>query len=264
MQAIKGLVTLLVLLGMGLSVPITYSASASLNESTQHKHAWFELSSYQPVVTFTVGPDFVNAGQAQSLSLRPPFENYYTKTNESNTVAEAGAFLGVERTLTAHFATQIGVSGYIDSQIPIQGHVWQFGVPEFDNLTYSYDIQNIRVMLTGKLLGHLTNYQALQPYFSWEVGAAFNQARGYQESSFTPDVLPMTPFANHRETAFSYGVGVGVDYSINTHLRAGMGYQFADLGSASLGLTPVETTTQTLQIAHIYTNQLRFQLTFLI
>ena len=41
------------------------------------------------------------------------------------------------------------------------------------------------------------------------------------------------------------------------------GLSFADLGAVSLGVTPAEGTTQTLGLSHLYTNQLRFQLTFL-
>ena len=73
----------------------------------------------------------------------------------------------------------------------------------------------------------------------------------------------MTPFANHNQSAFAWGLGVGLDYNLNQHIRAGVGYQFADLGSVSLGVTPAESTTQTLGLSHLYTNQLRFQFTFL-
>lgn len=51
---------------------------------------------------------------------------------------------------------------------------------------------------------------------------------------------------------------------INSHMRIGVGYQFADLGSASLGPTLDATTTETLVLSHLYTNQLRFQLTYLV
>ena len=73
----------------------------------------------------------------------------------------------------------------------------------------------------------------------------------------------MTPFTNHKQSSFAWGLGAGVDYNLNRHIRAGIGYQFADLGAVSLGITPAESTTQTLGLSHLYTNQLRFQFTFL-
>ena len=222
------------------------------------------VKAYQPIVTLTVGPDFVQGGKAQLVTLLPPFQNFYTLNSDRETVADAGIFLGVEHALTGKLTAQLGIAGYVDSKLTPQGHVWEFAEPEFDNLSYLYHIQHSRVMLAGKLLSSFTNYQSIHPYFSWEVGAAFNQASGYQETSFTPEVLPMEPFANKTQSSFAYGVGFGVDYNLTRHIRLGAGYQFANLGSASLGVSPASATIETLSLSHLYTNQLRLQLTYII
>jgi len=219
---------------------------------------------YQPLVTLTIGPDFVQQGQAQTLSLLPPFQNYYTNTNSSTTVADAGAFIGIERVFNDKLWAQLGVSGYVDSQISPQGHVWLTGSPTFDALAYSYNVHHTRVMAEGKFLTTFSQYQAIHPYLSWGLGAAFNQAINYQEIPFISGVPPTSPFANHTQTSFTWGVGLGVDYTLNRHVRLGVGYQFSDLGSVSLGPTPAALTTQTLSLPHLYTNQLRFQFTFLV
>jgi len=57
---------------------------------------------------------------------------------------------------------------------------------------------------------------------------------------------------------------VGADYNINPHMRLGLGYQFLDLGKASLGPAFGATSTQTLNLPHLYVNQLRFQFTTLV
>ena len=216
-----------------------------------------------PLVTLTVGPDFVEAGQAQNLTLLPPFQNHYTNNSSTATVADAGGFVGVERVLSDYLAVQLGVAGYVDAQISTEGDVWQFAVPLFDTLSYSYNIHHSRVMFSSKLLTTVPRYQTIHPYFSWELGTAYNRANNYQEQPLSPLAVPMTPFANHTQSSFAWGLGVGVDYNLNQHVRAGVGYQFADLGAVSLGVTPAEGTTQTLGLSHLYTNQLRFQLTFL-
>ena len=159
---------------------------------------------------------------------------------------------------------QLGVAGYVDAQLSPQGDVWQFAVPLFDTLGYSYNIHHSRVMFSSKLLTTLPRYQAIHLYFSWELGTSYNRANNYQEQPLIPLAVPMTPFANHTQSSFAWGVGVGFDYNLNQHVRAGMGYQFADLGGVSLGVTPAESTTQTLGLSHLYTNQLRFQFTFLV
>lgn len=220
--------------------------------------------SIKSLVTFTVGPDFVQGNKAQLVTLWAPFQNYYTINGNHEVVADGGIFLGVEHPLTKTLTAQLGVAGYMNSKLTPQGHVWQFAEPAFDNLTYAYHIQHSRVMLAGKLLSSFAVHQAIHPYFSWEVGAAFNHASGYQETSFTSEVFPMEPFANHSQSSFAYGVGLGIDYYWNQHTRLGAGYQFANLGSVSLGVSPATTTAETLSIPHLYTNQLRFQLTFII
>ena len=244
----------------GLNCSMAFSASPA---AANFFYSVLDFRQYTPLVTYTIGPDFVPVGQAQSLTLLPPFQNYYTDNSGTATVADAGGFFGIERRINDYFLVQLGVAGYVDAQLSAKGDVWQFGVPLFDTLGYSYDIHHSRVMFESKLLTTLPHYQAVHPYFSWELGTAYNRARSYLEQPLIPLAVPMTPFANHTQSAFAWGVGVGVDYSVNQHVRAGVGYQFADLGSVSLGVTPSEITTQTLGLSHLYTNQLRFQFTFL-
>ena len=243
----------------GLSSSIVFSA----NQTNSFIHSVVALKQYKPLVMLTVGTDFVQAGQAQALTLNPSFQNYYTNNSTTATVADAGGFVGVERVLTDYLSVQIGVAGYVNAELTPQGDVWQFAVPLFDTLSYSYSVHHSRVMFSSKLLTTVPCYQTVHPYFSWELGTAYNRASRYQEQPLISLATPMTPFANHTQSSFTYGVGVGVDYNLNQHFRAGVGYQFADLGSVSLGVTPAESTTQTLGLSHIYTNQLRFQFTFL-
>lgn len=220
-------------------------------------------SLYQPLATVTIGPDFVQTGRAQTLTLLSPFQNHYTATHRSQTATDFGAFVGVERTFSPSLSTQLGASVYIDSQLTAKGHVWQFGVPKFDNFIYGYHIKPVRAMLTSKLLTTFPNHHSLHPYLSGEIGAAFNRAHNYHETPIVPLVTPMSPFSSHTETSFAWGVGAGIDYNVTQRVRAGIGYQFSNLGSASLGRTPAATTNQTLSLSHLYTNQLRFQLTYL-
>lgn len=218
----------------------------------------------RPLVTFTLGPDYMQKRQSQTIALLPPFQNSYTNTNTKPTMefADAGIFVGVESALNDRLRAQLGVSGYADSQLKIQGRVWQFGLPQFETLAYSYKVQHKRAMLEGKFLTSFRGYRMLHPYVSWGLGAAFNKASNYQETPLILGAIPTLPFSNNTQTSLAWGLGLGVDYSINRHVRFGAGYQFADLGSVSLGPTLAATTRQTLSFAHLYSNQLRFQLMF--
>jgi len=219
---------------------------------------------YQPLVTLTIGPDFVQKGRAQTISLLPPFQNHYTNTKSSETVADAGGFIGVEHFFSDKFGAQLGVSGYIDSELSPSGHVWRFASPEFDTLSYAYKVQHARVMAEGKFITSLESHKSAHPYVSCGLGAAFNQAKNYQETPLIAGAVPMSPFVNHTQTSFAWSIGAGVDYALNPHIRLGAGYQFSDLGSVSLGRTYAAITEQTLSFPHLYANQLRFQLTYLV
>lgn len=69
-------------------------------------------------------------------------------------------------------------------------------------------------------------------------------------------------YANNTVTAFSYAVGAGFDYNLNSSLQLGLGYRFSDLGKAQLGQATIDTTQVpgTLGLTHIYNNELLAQL----
>lgn len=118
------------------------------------------------------------------------------------------------------------------------------------------------MVATGKLLS--SYQQKYHPYLSGELGASFNRAFAYNEMPLIEQAGSMAPFRDHTRSAFSWGVGVGVDMDVRSGLRVGVGYQFVDLGKASLGTSPAQDTLETLNISHLYDNQLRFQLIALI
>ena len=216
------------------------------------------------VATLTAGPDFMQKDQSQTIAIIPPFENFYQSNGHVSTVADVGVFVGIERLLTEGISGQLGIAGYWDAGFAQEGTTWQFDRSLFDNLTYNYDIHHTRLMLASKLLGSVPSSTTLHPYATLELGAAFNRASGYNEVSFTPGVFPMAPYANNNESSFAYGVGAGIDYDFNQHMRLGVGYQFSDLGAVTLGSSPVTTTNDTLKVNHLYANQLRFQLTYIL
>ena len=95
-----------------------------------------ESADLRPLFTFSLGPDFMKHGRAQTRSLYPPFENYYTNQNSAATVIDGGIFVGIEHALTDKVGIQYGVAGYTDAKLKPQGDVWLFGSPLFDILAY--------------------------------------------------------------------------------------------------------------------------------
>ena len=219
---------------------------------------------FTPFITFTGAVDIINPGKTQYLSLTPPYQDYYTKSNQSESIADWGAFIGVEKPLNETYSWQAGISYYVDSNFSTNGHVWQFGNALFDNFTYQYSIFHQSIMATGKFMMNLHTYKHVHPYVSGEIGVALNKARHYAELPLFSEMVAPQPFESNVQESFVWGVGIGFDYNITQRLRVGAGYQFADAGSVSLGTSADAKTHQSLSFSHLYANQFRLQLTILL
>ncbi len=216
---------------------------------------------WRPIITLTGGVDFVKRGQQQTLTLLPNYQNLYTVANGRRAMVDGGLFIGAERTLTDNLAAQVGIAGYMAAPSMMNGDVWQFASPAFDNLYYNYEIHHERVMVGGKLL--YLPHESYRPYLSAEMGVSFNQATYYHERYRTLPVTTLAPFSANSTVSFAWATGLGIEYQLNDKARLGFGYEFVDLGRVQLGTSPSQTTNQTLVIDNFYSNQLRMQFTYL-
>ncbi|MDP3269733.1 MAG: hypothetical protein Q8M40_11920 [Legionella sp.] len=219
-------------------------------------------SAYHPYGVFTLGGDYMRPGRAQTVTLLPPFANYYTNYDDYASTASLGIGLGIESIKSNGYFWQLGISGYFNPEITSKGEVWQFTLPEYNNFLYSYETQYSRLVAAGKILGTIEN--TVHPYLSGEAGIALNRVSGYHETPLISEASPMSPYTNNMQSSFTWAVGAGIDVDLNVPVRLGIGYQFADLGKAVLGPSPAQVTRETLSINNSYSHQLRIQLTALI
>ncbi|WP_133128688.1 outer membrane protein [Legionella nagasakiensis] len=252
----------IIFLGMVTNGPAPAGVSGyPIEKNTQSLQSKISTAYFNKIVSLSAGYDWIKAAQPQSVSLIPPFENYYTVNNNSRrSVFMGGLFLGVEYWQNPLVGVQLGLGGYVDSATDINGMVWQFGLPEFANLNYSYRIQSQRLVVEGKLLTTLKN--RFHPYLSGNVGVSSNKAYAYEEQPLSSEIVPMSPFANQDQTSLTFSVGGGLDVDLFKSLRLGVGYQYFRLGKFSLGTSVAQETSQTLAINRMDGHELRFQLTF--
>lgn len=231
------------------------SGATEINKSTDvvAKHIYVQISA---------SIDSIRINDTQSLMLLTPYQDIFTGKQKHKPSGSLGLGLGIEHEACANLLWQMGLTGYVNTAVQAQGTVWQFGLPDFENSSYSYQVQSSRIMAVSKLSG--SYQQKYHPYISGEVGSAFNRAYAYNETPFIQEQLPIAPFSNKTYTSFSWGAGIGFDVDMRANLRMGIGYQFSDLGKVRLGLSPAQETGATLSIAHLYDNQVRIQLTTLI
>lgn len=241
---------------LGLTLLSSNQVIASTKEET--------TTSLHKIIAIAGGYDFISSARPQTLELLPPFVNYYTVDNADGSFGMGGLFGGIEYWKNPQWGIQLGAAVYSSSNTSINGTIWQFGLPEFANLNYSYQLETTRLLVESKLLTTLDMNKKLHPYLSGGLGLALNKLSNYQETPLIPEVLPMLPFADRQQTSFTWGLGFGLDMDINSYLRLGLGYQYFNLGKFSLGSSPEAATQQSLSINSLNGNELRAQLSFVI
>lgn len=217
--------------------------------------------SLQGVVTLSGGVAWTNAGDTQTIYITPTAPNAYVTDNQTQPLGEGELFGGIQYGLGAYFDNQIGIVVADSSLSGLSGNVWQDADPDFNNLQYSYNINQARIGLESKLIVH-TRY--IQPYISGSVGVGFNTAYGYSSTPLTTAVISPPDFSQYTTTAFTYTVGAGFQTTIAEKWQAGLGYEFADWGKSSLGPAVGQTINAGISLKHLYSNALLVNLTRLI
>lgn len=212
--------------------------------------------------SINIEADWIQTGNSQTLSLISPFTNFYHGHSDYKASGGLGVGLGVEEKISDVLSLQLGAAAYFNTSVKNQGQVEEFSLPEFTNFNYNYQIQSSRVVATTKILS--TFKSIVHPYVSGEIGGGFNRSYEYNETPLNLESVPMTPFQDKSKSSLAWSVGTGIEVDVHSHLRLGAGYQFADLGQALLGPSPAQCSSQALGSTHLYSHQLRIQLTALI
>ena len=211
--------------------------------------------------TFSIGPTWTSPGSQQTLELTPQIEKTYTAYKPQNTLADGEVFLGIKRDLPYDLFTHIGISGALTSQAGLSGEIWDDGDAAFNNYVYGYHIQHGHVALKAKVFKDLAS--SVLPWVSGSVGVGFNRANGFHNTPLISEALPQSNFGNYTQTSFTYTVGAGLQKIINSNWQAGIGYEFADWGGSELNAAQGQTINSGLDLNHVYTNGLMFNLTYI-
>ena len=94
------------------------------------------------------------------------------------------------------------------------------------------------------------------------LGVGFNRANAFHNTPTISEVLPQGNFGNYTQTSFTYTVGAGLQKIIKTNWQAGIGYEFADWGQGHLNPAPGQTQGNGLNLSHLSTNGLMFNITY--
>ncbi len=219
------------------------------------------LNSTPWVTSFSIGPVWASPGSTQTLNLTPDIVKTYTANSSTKTIADGEVFLGVQKTLSPNIYTHFGIAGALTSPVKVAGNIWDDADSTFNNYTYNYQVQHGHIGLKAKVFKDIS--YSYKPWVSGSVGVGFNRAYGFNNTNLIYEAIPQNNFANNIQTSFTYTVGAGVQKILNQNWQMGMGYEFADWGKSQLSRAASQTINSGLNLNHLYTNGLIFNLTYI-
>lgn len=218
--------------------------------------------SWRPVVALSAGPTWAQPGETQTFFLQPGIEKTYQALGKVSTFVSGEFFLGGQKFFNRNWASQLGIAIAGAGNTQLTGNVWEDADPNFNNFTYSYKINQVRVAVKGRLFGLM--YFGVQPYVSGSVGVGFNRA---YDVTINPKIfaeIAPPKFTPNTETSFSYTVGIGLQKTWSENWQLGIGYEFADWGNSHLGRASGQTLNQGLSLNHLYAHQLQFTVSYVV
>lgn len=219
----------------------------------------------QPLIMVSGGPGWSSPGKTQTVYLESDAPNAYNNRSKTQTQGMGELLLGFQtRLFTAPIQTQWGVLVSAAGMARIKGDVWQLADPDFNNLSYSYNINQIRTGLRTKwLLDQYAFTEILKPYITASIAAGFNHSFSFQNFARNSDIVANPNFKDKTVTAFNYSVGAGIHKEINQHTHVGLGYEFFDWGKSGLASAPGQATNAAPFLNHLYVNTILLSLTYL-
>jgi opacity protein-like surface antigen len=170
--------------------------------------------------------------------------------------------LGLQKNLNPYVTGQFGIAIADANATKLNGDIWEDADPAFNNFTYAYKINHVNVAMKGRIISN-TSYYGIQPYVSGSIGVGFNRAYDFSITPTISEEIPAPPFSSNTKTALSFTLGAGIQKSLFDNWQVGIGYEFADWGSYSLGRAAGQTVNQGLSLNHVYVQQLQFTVIYI-
>lgn len=213
-------------------------------------------------IKFLAGPTWTkNSDNAQQFVVGASTYTYDSKIDHRKAVW--GAALGKAFNFSAQ-KIEFDLAYYHYGTYSRAGQVTQGAdAASSDVFPYQYQYSIQQLLVETKVLSTLLNF--IHPYAQLGLGLSMNRAKNY--NVMIPDFLTFSPvYGNNSQNTFAYNLGAGLDIDMTSHLRAGIGYLFADSGKVSLGNGWIDDVSipSTLNQQHFYTNTLLLQINYLI
>lgn len=150
------------------------------------------------------------------------------------------------------------------SEGDIDGVVWQYQLPQFNNYGVYAPYSNTRLVVDVK--PGLFTWNAISPYLILGIGATWN-SMSYQETVAGVEDQPGSNLIlnNKISTHFAYDLGVGSRVTLDKHLSVSIEYLYTYLSQMSPGREETNSVQLTsAPIFRLYNQALLFGLTWMI
>lgn len=225
-------------------------------------------ANYNPYISITGGASRTKIGKAQTISLSSTaFDTKYTANSGYITSPYFGVAAGIFVPTEKDFNLQLGIGVYETYIGKAKGAVYKNPNFPTPNEFYQYKLHSTAIVAEAQIskpigLNHAPQKTFL-PYLKLGVGTAINYAYNYQETPATATDVATPPFTSRITMSPAIQIGAGVAMKIKQNWTAGIGYQYSYLGTAKLGLSPAQSTTNQLKTKRLTTNSLLFNLTYM-
>ena len=249
-----------------VSKVIVTERSFNTNNTKIFKNAMTQISFKQPVVMLSGGPGWSTPGKTQTISLEADGPNTYNNQSKTQTLGMGELFVGFHKQSSSlPMQSQWGVLVSAAAMARLKGEIWQFADSEFNNMNYSYNINQLRIGLRTKwILDKYLITDKIKPYITGSIGAGFNRSFSFYNYGKISSVVANPNFENKALTAFNYSAGVGLQKFINQKTQLGIGYEIFDWGKSTLGPAPGQATNTALSLNHLYMQTLLLNVSYLI
>lgn len=230
------------------------------------KQTMIKTSFKQPVVMLSGGPGWSTPGKTQTLTLESDGLNTYNNQSKTQTLGMGELFVGFQKqSPRLPMQSQWGVLVSAAAMARLKGEIWQLADPEFNNMNYSYNINQLRVGLRTKwILDKYLITDKIKPYLTGSIGAGFNHSFSFYNYGKISSVVANPNFENKIFTTFNYSAGIGLQKIINQNTQLGLGYEIFDWGKSALAPATGQATNTALSINHLYMQTLLLNVTHLI
>lgn len=224
-------------------------------------HIKVNTKDWRFVSSVSIGPAWESAGQSQTFYLAPNLIKTYAAEHTTHALFNGEAFVGIQKKLPKVLLGQLGLAVAVTSNAKLSGNIWDDADSVSNNYSYNYQVQHTHIAAKGKILADLGYW--FIPWVSASVGVGFNNAHDFQNTPLIPEAVTMPNFASNTKTSFTYTLATGIQKEFNEHWQAGIGYEFADWGKSQLSRASGQTINSGLNLNHLYTNGVLFNLAYI-